>query len=160
MEVTLACNTHSHSYHFCHARPRPGISFSFQINDNMQVDMKAKGYVYFITNKTNSVLYTGVTNSIVRRMTEHGEHRGSSFTAKYNCTKLVYFEVFPDIEQAIQREKQLKHFKREWKDQLITAMNPHWLDLAEGLVADPEEMPGQAGHDTTSGNVMPGRGRA
>lgn len=106
--------------------------------------MKKKGYVYFVTNKSNRVLYTGVTNSLIRRSSEHGEHRGSSFTIRYNCDKLVYFEVFPDIEQAIKREKQLKHFKREWKDQLVRTVNPEWRDLTEGLVADPEEMPGQS----------------
>ena len=103
--------------------------------------MKKKGYIYFVTNTYNQVLYTGVTNSLVRRSAEHGEHQGSSFTQKYNCDKLVYYEVFPDIEQAIAREKQLKHFKREWKDQLVNAVNPEWRDLSEGLVADPEEMP-------------------
>ncbi len=109
--------------------------------------MKKKGYIYFVTNKSNHVLYTGVTNSLVRRSSEHYEHRGSAFTEKYKCCKLVYYEVFPDIMQAIEREKQLKHFKREWKNQLINTVNPDWRDLAQGLVADPEEMPGQAGHD-------------
>ena len=100
-----------------------------------------------MTNKTNRVLYTGVTNSLVRRSSEHGNHQGSMFTQKYNCGKLVYFEVFPDIEQAIKREKQLKHFKREWKNQLVDSINPDWRDLMEGMVTDPEEMPGQAVHD-------------
>ena len=119
--------------------------------------MTKKGYVYFVTNKTNQVLYIGVTNSLVRRISEHVDHRGSSFTVKYNCTKLVYFEVFPDIEQAIHREKQLKHFKRDWKNQLVSAINPQWLDLAEGLIGDPDEMPGQAGHDGASDQEMPGQ---
>lgn len=109
--------------------------------------MNKKGYIYFVTNKTNNVLYIGVTNSLVRRASEHEAHCGSTFTAKYNCTKLVYYEVFPDIEQAIKREKQLKHFKREWKNQLVNSINPGWEDLAVGMIADPEEMPGQAGHD-------------
>ena len=109
--------------------------------------MEKKGYIYFVTNKSNRVLYTGVTNSLVRRSSEHGEHCGSAFTFRYNCSKLVYYEVFPDMEQAIAREKQLKHFKREWKDQLVNAVNPGWGDLAEGLVADPDEMPDQVGHD-------------
>ena len=100
-----------------------------------------------MTNKTNRVLYTGVTNSLVRRSSEHSEHQGSSFTDRYNCSKLVYFEVLPDIEQAIKREKQLKHFKREWKDQLVNSINPEWRDLMDGMVGDPEEMPDQVGHD-------------
>ena len=106
--------------------------------------MKTKGYIYFVTNKSNRVLYTGVTNSLMRRSSEHGEHRGSSFTSKYKCDKLVYFEVFPDMEQAIKREKQLKHFKREWKDQLVQEVNPEWRDLAVGMMGDPEEMPGRS----------------
>ena len=116
--------------------------------------MKKKGYIYFVTNKYNIVLYTGVTNSLVRRSAEHGEHQGSTFTQRYNCDKLVYYEVFPDIEQAIAREKQLKHFKREWKDQLVNAVNPEWRDLSEGLVADPEEMP-RACHE--EGDARSGR---
>lgn len=104
--------------------------------------MGKKGYIYFVTNRYNTVLYTGVTNSLVRRSAEHGEHQGSDFTQRYNCGKLVYFEVFPDIDQAITREKQLKHFKREWKDQLVNVVNPEWRDLRDGMVADPEERPG------------------
>ncbi|MBR1783687.1 MAG: GIY-YIG nuclease family protein [Bacteroidales bacterium] len=100
--------------------------------------MKKGGYVYFMTNRSNSVLYIGVTNSLTRRMTEHGEGRGAIFTAKYNCEKLVYYEVFPDIEQAIAREKQLKHFKREWKNQLVNEFNPGWEDLSAQIVRDPD----------------------
>ena len=100
--------------------------------------MKKGGYIYFMTNRTNSVLYIGVTNSLKRRMTEHGEGRGSVFTAKYNCEKLVYYEAFPDIEQAIAREKQLKHFKREWKNQLVESINPGWEDLSVSVVVDPD----------------------
>ena len=96
--------------------------------------MEKKGYIYFMTNRTNTVLYIGVTNNITRRATEHNECRGSSFTAKYNCDKLVYYEEFPDIEQAIAREKQLKHWKREWKNELVEKVNPGWEDLAIGLV--------------------------
>ncbi|MBQ9185304.1 MAG: GIY-YIG nuclease family protein [Bacteroidales bacterium] len=65
---------------------------------------------------------------------EHYEGLGSAFTSKYNCNKLVYFEIFPDIEQAIARERQLKHFKREWKDQLVEKMNPEWKDLGEEVI--------------------------
>ena len=87
----------------------------------------------------------------MRRSSEHAERRGATFTDRYNCDKLVYFEVFPDIEQAITREKQLKHFKREWKDQLVNAINPEWRDLMDGMVGDPEEMPDQIGHDEETG---------
>ncbi len=109
--------------------------------------MERKGYIYFMTNKNNNVLYVGVTNSLVRRIAEHHEGRGSSFTKKYNCYKLVYFERFQDIEQAIAREKQLKHFKREWKNNLVQGVNPNWIDLAKSIISDPEGMPERVGHD-------------
>ena len=98
--------------------------------------METKGYIYFMTNVSNRVLYIGVTNSLKRRIAEHVAGRGSAFTHKYNCTKLIYFEVFPDIEQAITRERQLKHFKRAWKDELVNSLNPAWRDLAPDVVQD------------------------
>ena len=87
-------------------------------------------YVYFMANTHNTVLYTGVTRNLERRVWEHknGINKGS-FTYKYNCHKLVYYEVFGDIEYAIAREKQLKNWKREWKNELISKDNPDWLDL-------------------------------
>ena len=100
--------------------------------------MEEKGYIYFMTNRTNNVLYVGVTRSLTRRIVEHAEGRGSVFTSKYNCSKLVYFEVFPTIEQGISREKQLKHFKREWKNQLVETVNPEWRDLSESVISDPD----------------------
>ena len=103
-----------------------------------------------MTNQTNKVLYTGVTNSLKRRVTEHFEGRGSVFTSKYNCNKLVYFEQFPSIEQAIAREKQLKHFKREWKNQLVETINPQWKDLSHSIIDDPDLSPVGAGHDGTN----------
>ena len=92
--------------------------------------MEKGGYVYFMTNQSNNVLYVGVTNSLSRRVGEHASGHGSTFTSKYNCHKLVYFEVFPDIMQAIAREKQIKHYKREWKNELVNRMNPEWRDLS------------------------------
>ena len=100
--------------------------------------MDKKGYVYFMTTSLNKVLYVGVTNSLKRRMIEHAEGRGSVFTSKYSCDKLVYYESFPDIEQAIVREKQIKHFKREWKNKLVEAVNPEWKDLKYDIVIDPD----------------------
>ncbi|MBQ2501543.1 MAG: GIY-YIG nuclease family protein [Bacteroidales bacterium] len=99
--------------------------------------METKGYIYFMTNYSNTVLYIGVTNSLTRRISEHSSGIGSAFTHKYNCNKLVYYERFPDIEQAIAREKQLKHYKREWKDSLVNSVNPDWRDLAPELISDP-----------------------
>ena len=91
-----------------------------------------------MTTSTNKVLYVGVTNSLKRRVSEHAEGSGSEFTRKYNCHKLVYFESFPDIEQAIVREKQIKHFKREWKNKLVETVNPDWMDLKQEIVIDPD----------------------
>ena len=99
--------------------------------------MEKKGYIYILTNASNKVLYVGVTNSLVRRISEHSEGRGSLFTQKYNCTKLVYYESFPDIDQAIAREKTIKHYKREWKEELINRINPDWRDLSGEIVIDP-----------------------
>lgn len=90
-----------------------------------------------MSNHSNKVLYIGVTNSLLRRISEHSSGMGSVFTHKYNCTKLVYYEIFPDIEQAIKREKQLKHFKREWKEALVNSINPKWRDLAPEIISDP-----------------------
>ncbi len=82
-----------------------------------------------MTNKYNTTLYIGVTNNLERRIIEHKEGLIPSFTSRYNLTKLVYFEGYSSISQAIEREKQLKGWKREWKDSLIEMMNPNWEDL-------------------------------
>lgn len=95
--------------------------------------METIGYIYMMANASNSVLYIGVTNDLARRVAEHAGGSGSLFTQKYNCHKLVYFEVFPDIEQAIAREKQLKNWKREWKNQLVESINPEWRDLGADI---------------------------
>ena len=88
-------------------------------------------YVYITTNKNNTVLYTGVTNNLERRMHEHKTKANRGFTSKYNVYKLVYFEHFTDINQAIAREKQLKKWRRAWKEALINEMNPDWNDLSK-----------------------------
>ncbi len=88
------------------------------------------GYTYIMTNKNNTVLYIGVTSNIEQRVYEHkSKVYPNSFTAKYNCDKLVYFECFNFIEEAIAREKKLKNWKREWKIELITNNNPQWIEL-------------------------------
>ena len=95
------------------------------------------GYTYMMTNASNKVLYIGVTSDLKRRITEHKEGSASAFTRKYRCHKLVYYECFSDIEQAIIREKQLKNYHREWKEQLIEGLNPEWKDLYEEIVLNP-----------------------
>jgi len=91
-------------------------------------------YVYILTNKNNSVLYTGVTNNLVRRVFEHKEKLIDGFTKKYNCSKLVWYEQYLDAESAISREKQIKGGSRKKKEDLINKMNPQWKDLYEIIV--------------------------
>ena len=97
-----------------------------------------RGYIYILTNKHNTVLYTGVTRNLQRRIAEHKLHLNLGFTAKYNTDKLVYYEVYDRLDVAIQREKQLKNWHRSWKDKLINDFNPEWKDLAEGIGCDAE----------------------
>ena len=92
--------------------------------------MKNNYYVYLLTTKDNSVFYTGVTNDLFRRVLEHKIHLNDGFTKKYNVTKLVYYELFFNIEDAIKREKQLKKYPRLWKCNLVEGKNPDWNDLS------------------------------
>jgi len=90
-------------------------------------------FVYILTNKSNKVLYIGVTNSLERRMYEHRNKMIDGFTKRYNLTKLVYFEETSDVRSAIEREKQLKNWHRDWKISLINQFNPNWNDLSKGF---------------------------
>jgi putative endonuclease len=90
-------------------------------------------FVYILTNKSNKVLYIGVTNNLERRMYEHRNAMIDGFTKRYNLTKLVYFEETSDVTSAIEREKQLKNWHRDWKISLINQFNPNWDDLSEGF---------------------------
>jgi putative endonuclease len=87
--------------------------------------------VYIMTNAHNTVLYTGVTNNLQRRVLEHKSGTGSGFTKKYNVTKLVYFESGDNVNVAIAREKQIKAGSRKKKIDLIESINPEWNDLFE-----------------------------
>jgi len=94
--------------------------------------MKDRQYcVYIMTNTHNTVLYTGVTNNLQRRVVEHKSGKGSKFTSKYNVNKLVYFEWGNDVNFAILREKQIKAGSRKKKIDLVNSMNPEWKDLFE-----------------------------
>jgi len=88
--------------------------------------------VYFMSNKNNTVLYIGVTSNLVKRVYQHKTKAFKGFTSKYNVDKLVYFEVFDDINKAIAREKQLKKGNRKRKNELVNATNPEWKDLSDG----------------------------
>jgi putative endonuclease len=92
-----------------------------------------QGYVYILTNVNNKVLYTGVTSELVKRVYEHKNKQVDGFTKKYNVCKLIYFEVFDDMMNAITREKQIKGYLRSKKIRLIESKNPEWKDLYEGL---------------------------
>lgn len=87
-------------------------------------------YVYFLTNRTNSVLYVGVTNNLQRRLYEHKNELADGFTKRYHVHKLVYFETTTDVRAAIEREKQIKSWSRARKNALIETMNPKWEDLS------------------------------
>ena len=92
-------------------------------------------YVYVMSNRTNGVLYVGVTSDLVRRAYEHRNHLDrNSFTSKYHVTKLVYFEQTRDVKAALEREKQIKSWKRDRKMALIVESNPRMLDLYDQIV--------------------------
>lgn len=96
--------------------------------------MKHGGCTYMITNKNNTVIYVGVTSALRARIWQHKtKFYPKSFTAKYNCEKIVWYECFAHIEEAINREKQLKAGTRKRKEDLINKMNPEWKDLWEEI---------------------------
>jgi len=86
-------------------------------------------YVYVLTNSNHNVLYTGVTNDLGRRCYEHKKKKVKGFTQRYNVDKLIYFEVFDFIDQAIAREKQIKGYSRTKKNALIDKFNKEWIEL-------------------------------
>ncbi len=89
-------------------------------------------WVYMMSNKWNTTLYTGVTNDLIYRVNQHKEALDKmAFTAIYKLNRLVWYEEHNDINTAIVREKQIKRWKREWKNELIRAMNPTWRDLSD-----------------------------
>jgi len=95
--------------------------------------MNKQYYIYIMTNKLDSVLYTGVASDLVKRVYEHKLKLIEGFTKKYNVHKLVYYEVFDDINDAIEREKQIKSGNRQRKIDLVSKKNPAWKDLLNKL---------------------------
>ena len=87
-------------------------------------------YIYILSTWDNKTIYIGVTNNLHRRIQEHKSKAIEGFTKRYNLKKLVYFEKFTDVEQAIKREKELKGWLRAKKNKLIESINPNWLDLS------------------------------
>jgi putative endonuclease len=89
-------------------------------------------YIYILSSYTRTI-YTGITNDLARRIAQHKQQVGSSFTGKYKVTHLVYFEAMSSVRDAISREKEIKGWRREKKVKLIESLNPDWDDLGEGL---------------------------
>jgi putative endonuclease len=96
--------------------------------------MEKTSYVYMLASGRYGTLYVGVTADLIRRVAQHREKRISGFTRQYNVTQLVWYEAHGEIAAAIEREKRIKHWNREWKLRLIHEMNPLWKDLYEQLV--------------------------
>lgn len=94
-----------------------------------------RSYIYILTNKINTVFYTGVTGNLVQRVWQHKNKTADSFTAKYNVGKLVYYEIYEDIEEAIKREKQIKGGSRKKKIELIVKNNPEFKDLYDEIAS-------------------------
>ncbi len=88
-------------------------------------------YIYILTNWDNKVMYIGITNKLERRIYEHKNKLIEGFTKKYNVIKLVYYESSKDVKMAITREKEIKKWRREKKNNLVVKMNPEWRDLSE-----------------------------
>jgi putative endonuclease len=91
-------------------------------------------YVYILANKPRGTLYVGVTNDLVRRLHEHREGSASGFTKRYGVRQLVHYEQYESPAQAIQREKNLKHWSRAWKLDLVNSSNPQWNDLFKAVL--------------------------
>ena len=89
-----------------------------------------KYYIYILTNKNHTVLYVGMTNNLKFRLEQHQSKENQGFTRKYNVHKLIYFEKTQYVNNAIRREKQIKSWKRQWKENLIKDMNPDWNDIS------------------------------
>lgn len=95
--------------------------------------MQKPAYIYFMTNKNHTTLYVGVTSNIAQRTNQHNTKATGGFSKKYNLDKLVYYELIDDISIAIEREKNIKNWKRIWKEELINKSNPTWQDLYSTL---------------------------
>lgn len=90
-------------------------------------------FVYILTNKNHTVLYVGITSNLLGRIFQHKEQVTKCFTSRYNVYKLVYYEIYEDVYEAISREKQLKNWHRDWKNKLIDLLNKDWKDLSQDI---------------------------
>jgi putative endonuclease len=113
-------------------------------------------YVYLITNRSRVVLYTGITNSLVRRVWEHQNKTVEGFSKKYKVDRLVYFECFAGPRDAISREKEIKGWRRSKKNALVETLNPKWADLSS-MLFQPEGDPSSSarlGMTTRDGGIL------
>ncbi|WP_408741654.1 GIY-YIG nuclease family protein [Vibrio mediterranei] len=95
--------------------------------------MMKQASVYILSSRSNKVLYVGVTSQLKQRIWQHKNSVVDGFSKKYHVNKLVFFEVHQSMTAAITREKQIKRWKRDWKENLIKSMNPNWMDLYDSL---------------------------
>ena len=105
-------------------------------------------YVYMMTNRSRVVLYTGITNSLMRRVSQHQNSQIKGFTRTYNINPLVYYERFNDPRDAIAREKEIKGWRRAKKNALVETMNPNWADLSPALFQRTRVIPNEVRHLT------------
>ncbi len=102
-------------------------------------------YVYMMTNRSRVVLYTGITNSLMRRVSQHQNSEIEGFTKSYEINRLVYYECFNDPRDAIAREKEIKGWRRNKKNALVETMNPNWADLSPTLFRHTRVIPNEVG---------------
>ncbi len=95
--------------------------------------MSKQAFVYIMTNRQRGTLYIGVATNLAKRAWEHRQGLGSKFTSRYGLHRLVHIEPYPNLDDALQRERRLKKWKRAWKIELIEAANPDWHDLYEDI---------------------------
>ena len=96
--------------------------------------MDKQYYVYLLASGPYGTLYTGITSNLIQRFYQHKDKLADGFTKKYNVHQLVYYELHLDVHEAILREKKIKKWRRQWKINLIEQSNPHWANLAIGLL--------------------------
>ncbi len=111
----------------------PRLDLRSPEDDNESVDNMKTYYVYIMASKKHGTLYVGVTGNIQRRTWQHRNNIGGGFTSQYDVTRLVHIEQCCDVISAIEREKKLKKWKRQYKINLIEKENPEWIDLYEGM---------------------------
>lgn len=97
------------------------------------------GYLYMMSNRKNGTIYTGVSVDLIKRVYEHKSKDREGFTKRYGIDRIVYYEIYDEIAEAIKREKRIKKYPRQWKINLIESMNPEWVDLYQELLGLPEQ---------------------